>query len=369
MSEAPMVLVGLMSGTSLDGVDAAVVRVHGPMRVELLGFAHRGYAPAERAAIEAVLGGGDIRAAAHLHAALADWAAEAVDAALATAHVRADTLGGIIFPGQTVWHEPPVVTWQLGAPAVLAERFGVRVVHDLRSRDVAAGGQGAPLVPLADALLFGAAEHPRVLLNLGGMANATWVGALGRLEDVVAGDSGPGMALIDGVARLVDPVLPYDHDGRLAAAGRVDAAALADLLADPFLDVPPPRSTGRERYGRPAAEALHRRVPGADGVRTALAFTVASVVDFVTRFLPAAPEVVVAGGGSRHPVLMAELADHLTAAGMTLRPFDELFFPAEAKEAVAFALLGWLTLHGQPGTLPAVTGARGPRVVGAVTPA
>lgn len=370
MSEAPMLLVGLMSGTSLDGMDAAVVRVHGPTQVELLGFAHRGYGPAERGAIEAVLaGGGTIRSVALLHAALADWASEAVDAALATAHVRADALGGIVFPGQTIWHEPPIVSWQLGAPAVLAERFGVRVVHDLRSRDVAAGGQGAPLVPLADALLFGAADHPRVLLNIGGMANATWVGARGRLEDVVAGDSGPGMALVDGVARLVDPALPFDLDGRLAAAGRVDAAALADLLADPFLDIPPPRSTGRERYGRPAAEALHARVPGADGVRTAVACTVATIGDFVHRFLPAAPEVVVAGGGARHPVLMAELAARLGADGMVLRPFEELFFPAEAKEAVAFALLGWLTLHGQPGTLPAVTGARGARVVGAVTPA
>lgn len=369
MSEAPMLVAGVMSGTSLDGVDAAIVRISGPTAVELLGFAHRPYRPAERRRIEAVLAGDTIQAVARLHASLAEWAAEAVDAALLTTHVRADALGGIVFPGQTVWHEPPLVTLQLGSPAILAERFGVRVVHDLRSRDVAAGGQGAPLVPLADALLFGSTDHSRILLNLGGMGNATWVGRAARLDDVMAGDTGPGMALIDGVARLVDPALPYDRDGLLAGAGTVDAAALADLLADPFLDTPPPRSTGRERYGQEVAAKLHARVPGPDGVRTAVAFTVTTVAGFIERFLPPAPEVVVSGGGTRHPVLMTELAARLNSKGMTLRRFDELFFPAEAKEAVAFALLGWLTLHGQPGTLPAVTGAAGPRIAGSISPA
>jgi anhydro-N-acetylmuramic acid kinase len=368
MSEAPMLLVGLMSGTSLDGMDAAVVRIEGPTRVTLLGFAQRPYRPAERARIEAVLAGGPIAAVARLHAELAEWAAEAVDAALGVAHVRADALAGIVFPGQTIWHEPPLVTLQLGAPAILAERFGVRVVSDMRARDVAAGGQGAPLVPMADALLFGAADHPRILLNLGGMGNATWVPRRGELEGLVGGDTGPGMALIDGVARLVDPSLPYDREGALAARGRVDAAALADLLADPWFASPPPRSTGRERFGRPVAEALHARVPGPDGVRTAVALTVASVGAFLARHLPAAPEVVVSGGGTLHPVVMAELGAQCAGGGMTLRRFDELFFPAAAKEAVAFALLGWLTLHGQPGTLPRVTGARGPRIAGSVTP-
>ena len=364
-----MLLVGLMSGTSLDGVDAAVVRVDGPTRVELLGFAQRPYRPAEREQIEAVLAGGAVADVARLHSALAEWAADAVDAALLAAHVRADALGGIVFPGQTIWHEPPVVTLQLGAPAILAERFGVRVVSDLRARDVAAGGQGAPLVPMADALLFGAQDHPRILLNLGGMGNATWVPRLGELDEIVGGDTGPGMALVDGIARLVDPSLPYDRDGHLAAAGRVDAGVLAEWLADPWFAGPPPRSTGRERFGRAAVEALHARVPGPDGVRTALALTVETVGAFIMEHLPAAAEVVVAGGGTAHPVLMTDLAARLAGGGMTLRRFDDLFFPAAAKEAVAFALLGWLTLHGQPGTVPRVTGARGPRIAGCVTPA
>lgn len=368
MSDAPALMVGLMSGTSLDGVDAVLVRVTGPTRVELLGLVHRGYAPAERAQIEAVLRGASIADTARLHVALAEWAAEAVDTLLEVTHVRADALAGIVFPGQTVWHEPPLVTFQIGEPAVLAERFGVRVISNLRARDVAAGGQGAPLVPMADALLFAAADHSRVLLNLGGMANVTWVPPRGELDRVLGADTGPGMAIVDELARIARPGLPYDVDGALAAAGRVNAAVLTELLADPFFAERGPRSTGRERFGREYAERLAVRLPGADGVRTAVALTVESIVRYCAEMLPPCGEVVVAGGGSRHPVLMASLEARLAEHGMRVAQFDALYFAAEAKEAVAFALLGWLTLHGQPGNVPAVTGAAGARVLGCVTP-
>lgn len=369
MSEAPMLMVGLMSGTSLDGMDAALVRVEGPTKVDLLAFAHRPYHAEERAMIEAVLHGSSIADAARLHAAVAEWACEAIDTVLAAGHVRADAVAAIAFPGQTVWHEPPVVTWQLGEPAIVAERFGVRVVHNFRARDVAAGGQGAPLVPLADALCFGATDHPRLLLNLGGMANVTWVERRAKLENVVGADTGPGIAIVDAIARMIDPALPFDVDGALASQGSVDRAVLDELLADPFFALPAPRSTGREKFGRAYAEALHRRVPGADGVRTAVALTVESIARFLEHGVPRAPELVAAGGGTHHPVLMASLAERLAPLGCTVRTFDDCFFPADAKEAVAFALLGWLTIHGQPGNLPGVTGADGARVLGAVTPA
>ncbi len=369
MTEPAMYAVGLMSGTSLDGMDAALVRIDGPSKVQLIGFSHRPYAPAERSWIESVLAGGPIADAARLHASIAEWAAEATEAVLRQTRQRADSLSFIAFPGQTIWHEPPLVTWQLGAPAILAERFGVRVVHDFRSRDVAAGGQGAPLVPLVDALCFGAADAPRVLLNIGGMANATWVRRNGELEGVVAGDSGPGMAIIDGVARLVNPDLPYDAGGALARAGKVDDAVLDELLADPWFAAMPPRSTGREKFGADYAMRLHRRVPGADGVRTALALTVETIADFCLRMLPAAAEVVVAGGGCHHPVLMQELSSRLARHEVALSRFDELYFAGDAKEAVAFAMLGWLAVHGQPGNLPTVTGARGARIMGSIAPA
>lgn len=364
-----MIVVGLMSGTSLDGMDAAVVRVRGPTNVELIGFAHRPYSATERARIEAVLSGGAIADTARLHVALAEWAADAVDVALELSHVRPDTVAAIAFPGQTLWHEPPSVTLQLGEPAVLAERFGIRVVHNFRARDVAAGGQGAPLVPMADALCFAAVDHPRILLNIGGMANVTWVRQRADLETVIAADTGPGVAIVDAVARLVDPSARFDEDGRMAERGRTHDDVVADLLGHEFFAAPPPRSTGRELFGAAYAEKLHRRVPGADGVRTAVALTVESIARFCEVHLPPSPELVAAGGGTHHPVLMQLLAERIAQHGMQLKRFDDLFFAADAKEAVAFALLGWLTLHGQPGNVPAATGAAGARVLGCVTPA
>lgn len=369
MSERPSLLVGLMSGTSLDGMDAALVRFRGPTDAELLEFAHRPYDAEERGRLAAAIERGTPRELALLHADLGEWAAEAVQVVLAAARVPASDLAGIGFHGQTIWHEPPRVTWQLGEPAVLAERFGVRVVSDFRPRDVAAGGQGAPLVPAADVLLFGA-DHPRVLVNIGGMANLTFVPRRAVEAGVLAFDTGPGVAIVDAVARLVDPALPFDVDGTLSSRGRVDAAVLAELLADPFLAEAPPKSTGRERFGGDYARALHRRLPGPDGVATAVALAAHSLADAITRWVPGRPEVVLAGGGRRHPGIVAALRDRLPG-GATGRVtlFDDLFFDGDAKEAVAFALLAYLTLHGQPGNVPAATGAAGSRVLGRVTPA
>lgn len=370
MNGRGVLAVGLMSGTSLDGMDAALVRLDGPTRAELVAFVTRPYSVEERAELRAALGGGDARTLARLHAHLADWAADAVDAVLTQSRVPASDLGFIAFHGQTIWHEPPTVTWQLGEAAVLAERFGVRVVSNFRARDVAAGGQGAPLVPIADLLLFASAEAPRVLLNLGGMANVTLVPRRGEEAGVLAFDTGPGVAVLDAVAHAVDGRRTYDRDGLLAARGRTDEAVLAELLADPFFAAPPPKSTGRERFGDAYAAALHARVPGTDGIATAVELTARSVAAAIGRWAPAGVEVVASGGGCHHPGLMAALARHLDAGGAhPLRRFSDLFFPGDAKEAVAFALLGYLTLHGQPGNVPAATGASGPRVLGSVTPA
>lgn len=365
--ERPSLMVGLMSGTSLDGMDAALVRLHGPTRVELLAFASRPYDGEERAELR---GGLEGRAAApalaRLHVRVAEWAVDAVQAVLHAGGVRSDALDGIAFHGQTIWHEPPLVSWQLGEPAILAEAFGTRVVSGFRARDVAAGGQGAPLVPMADLLLFAHDAHDRVLLNLGGMANLTLVPAGGREAGVLAFDTGPGVAIVDAVAHLVDDALSMDRDGALAARGQPNEALLRELLSDPFFAAPPPKSTGREKFGTQYAQALARRAPGVDGVATAVELTARSVATAVARWAPSAAEVVASGGGVHHPGLMAALGMHL--APRALRRFDDLFFDGDAKEAVAFALLGYLTLHGQPGNLPAATGAHGARVLGSVTP-
>jgi anhydro-N-acetylmuramic acid kinase len=359
-----------MSGTSLDGMDAALVRIEGPTHAKLLDFVTRPYTDDERAEIRAALNGATAPSLAHLHVRVAEWAAEAVQAVLVQGGVPASDLSLISFPGQTIWHEPPVVSWQLGEPAVLAERFGVRVVSGFRARDVAAGGQGAPLVPMADVLLFASAEAPRILLNLGGMANLTYVERRAQENGVLAFDTGPGVAVIDALARLVDKRRSYDRDGRIAAEGTADENVLAELLTDPFFAAPPPKSTGRERFGDQYSKALHQRVPGPDGVATAVELTARTVAGAVDRWTPPGVEVVASGGGCHHPGLMAALARHLTSRGNhPLRRFDELFFPGDAKEAVAFALLGYLTLHGQPGNVPAATGAGGSRVLGTVTPA
>jgi anhydro-N-acetylmuramic acid kinase len=370
MSERPTLAIGLMSGTSLDGMDAALVRLTGPSHAELLDFVTRPYTEEERGALREALDGARAPALARLHVRVAEWAAEAVETLLVQAGTPASELGLIAFHGQTIWHEPPTVTWQLGEPAVLAERFGVRVVSNFRARDLAAGGQGAPLVPMADVLLFASADGPRVLLNLGGMANLTYVPQRAQENGVLAFDTGPGVAVIDGVARQVDRRRSYDRDGLIAAQGTADEAVLAELLADSFFAEPPPKSTGRERFGDAYAAALHARVPGADGVATAVELTARSVAGAVARWTPPGTEVVASGGGCHHPGLMASLERHLGATGGgRLRRFGDLFFPGDAKEAVAFALLGYLTLHGQPGNVPAATGAGGARVLGAVTPA
>jgi anhydro-N-acetylmuramic acid kinase len=370
MTERPSLAVGLMSGTSLDGMDAALVRFEGPTQAALLDFVTRPYSESERGQIQGALNGATAPALARLHVKVAEWAAEAVQTLLVQSGVQATELSVIAFPGQTIWHEPPVVSWQLGEPAVLAERFGVRVVSGFRARDVAAGGQGAPLVPMADVLLFGSATGPRVLLNLGGMANLTYVERRGQENGALAFDTGPGMAVIDATARMVDQRRSYDRDGRIAARGSVDERVLAELLADPFFAMPPPKSTGRERFGDHYARNLYYRLPGPNAVATAVALTAQTVADAIGRWTPAEVEVVASGGGCHHPVLMAALERRLSVCGRhPLRRFDELFFPGDAKEAVAFALLGYLTLHGQPGNLPAATGAGGSRVLGAVTPA
>ncbi len=374
MTERPMLGIGLMSGTSLDGVDAALVRIDSATHATLLDFVTRPYDEDERAEIRAALApDGRLGPAllARLHVHIAEWAADAVQLLLSQTHTPASELSFIAFPGQTVWHEPPVVTFQLGEPAILAERFGVKVVSGFRPRDVAAGGQGAPLVPMADVLLFAAPDHPRVLLNLGGMGNLTYVPRRAEEAGVLAFDTGPGVAIMDGVARLVDARRSFDRNGLIAAQGKADEAVLAELLADPFFAAPPPKSTGRERFGDQYARELNRRVPGADGVATAVELTARSVADAVGRWVPGDAEIVASGGGCHHPGLMASLARCLDAlpGRHPLRAFSELFFPGDAKEAVAFALLGYLTLHGQPGNVPAATGASGSRVLGAVTPA
>ncbi|HEV8264903.1 MAG TPA: anhydro-N-acetylmuramic acid kinase [Gemmatimonadales bacterium] len=373
MSE--VLAVGLMSGTSLDGVATALVRLTAdPPGARLVTFRQEPYEAAERGAIVDAIARGTAKDLAVLHVALGERFAGAVLALLAEAKVAPRDLSFIASHGQTVWHEPGRATLQLGDPAVLAERVGVRVVSDFRARDVAAGGQGAPLVPLADVMLFGHAERGRVLLNIGGMANFTWVPKRGVMEGALAFDTGPGVAVIDAVTRRIDPEASFDRDGERARRGRPVAKLLEQLLADPYFEQPPPKSTGRERFGIDYADRLLagvKKVGGSDNdaVATATALTVESITRALARWVPPDPaaELVISGGGARNPALVERLAARIQPRPLAL--FDQLFFDGEAKEAVAFAFLGHQTVLGRPGNLPAATGARGPRVLGSITAA
>jgi len=364
-----------MSGTSLDGVSTALVRLSdAPTYAELVAFRLEPYETSERGRIADAIARGHARDLALLHVALGERFAGAVLELLAAAGVAPRDLSFIASHGQTVWHVPGRATLQLGDPAVIAERLGVRVVSDFRSRDVAAGGQGAPLVPLADVLLFGHPDRGRLLLNLGGMANVTWVPRRGQRDGAVAFDTGPGVAVIDAVTRQVDPDAPFDRDGARARRGRAQSSVLDALLADPYFAQAPPKSTGRERFGLEFAErlvALTRRGGGSDDdcVATATALTAETVAGAIARWTPAAPDdaLVISGGGARNPALVERLSARIQPRPLEL--FDRLFFDGEAKEALVFAFLGHLTLQGMPGNLPAATGARGPRVLGRITPA
>jgi anhydro-N-acetylmuramic acid kinase len=368
--------IGLMSGTSLDGIDAALVRFVGDRPdAALVGFRTTAYAEDFRDRMLRVIAHPTTRDLALLNVELGERFAAAAAALLTQEDVSGADLDFIASHGQTVWHEAGRATLQLGDPARIAERVGVRVVSDFRSRDVAAGGQGAPLVPLADALLFADETRPRVMLNIGGMANVTWLPPGGAPGRVIACDTGPGVAVLDAIVRELLPGQVMDTDGRRAALGMADDVLIADLLSDPFFAAPPPKSTGRETFGDAFAHGLVRelrvRQPEAtadDCIATAAAFTAASIADQIRRWLPNdRAEVVVSGGGARHPTLMQRLKAAL--GGREVHRFDDVFFDGDAKEALAFALLGWLTVHGRPGNLPSATGAAGPRVLGRITPA
>lgn len=384
-TDAGMVLVGLMSGTSLDGISAAVVHFHEPpgarVQARLLSFVHTPYAASQRERLERAMHEGSAREYCRLHADLGTWLGEAAAAAMQAAGLTPHDVRAVASHGQTLWHEPGHSTWQLGDAAQIAERSGCAVVHDFRVRDMAVGGQGAPLVPMADRLLFAHDTRWRALQNIGGIGNVSLVPPVTAPDQsVLAFDTGPGVVVLDAVVRRLF-AQPFDTDGQIARRGRVLEKVVRDLLDLPYLQDAPPKSTGRELFSPAFVDEFIARGRAAGGrdedlVATAAAFTAATIADQYTRWLPTPPdEVVVSGGGARHPLLMAALEgafvwhhERFARPVPAVVPFDALFFDAEAKEAVAFALLGYLHLTGRPGNLPSATGARAPRTLGAYTP-
>jgi len=376
------VFVGLMSGTSLDGISAAVVRFaphDSGIETELLAFQTVAYSRERRERLLRALSAGTAQEYCRLAFDLGEWLAEAAIAAMAEAGVPRSEIRAIGSHGQTIWHEvpnpdaPPHSTWQLGEAAVIAERTGIDVVSDFRVRDVAAGGQGAPLVPIADALIF-SGDDWRALQNIGGIGNVTIVPPGGRLEGVRAFDTGPGVTVIDAVTRRFFPDLSYDVDGKIAASGTVIDGVVDAVLTHPYFSSPPPKSTGRELFNPAFVDDFMKRCRdvrpacgSADIVATATALTARSIADAYRRFMPEpVTEVLVSGGGAKNPTLAKMIAS--LVAPIEVRQFADRFFDGEAKEAVAFALLAYLHVSAKAGNVPRATGATGPRILGKLTP-
>jgi anhydro-N-acetylmuramic acid kinase len=375
LADAP-ILIGLMSGTSLDGIAAAAVRFHRTGdgdRPELLAFESLPYTSEQRARLAAGMVQGSARDFCRLNVDLGHWLADAAALVMQRASLSAPQVAAVASHGQTLWHEPGHSTWQIGDASVIAERLRVRVVHDFRSRDVAANGQGAPLVSLADLMLFAHRDEWRALQNLGGIGNVTVVPPRGIDLPSLAFDTGPGCGVIDRVVTALDPARHYDADGRLAAAGTPVESVLGMLLSDEWYGRQPPKSTGREKYDAPfvaaligACRASDSTVTDADIVATATALTARTMAVGYDRFVRQdLHDVVLSGGGARNPTLVRMIREALPLR--TVRSFDELFFDGEAKEAVAFAYIGLQHLRGLPGNVPAATGAAGPRILGTRT--
>jgi anhydro-N-acetylmuramic acid kinase len=379
-----MKVMGLMSGTSADGVDAALVNIGGTghkLTVKLLAFRTFPYPASFRVRLLEAMARGTVADVCHLNAVLGEWFARAALRLLKTEGIPPRRVALIGTHGQTLHHLPrprrePGLgtvrsTLQLGAPAVIAERTGIATVADFRSRDMAAGGEGAPLTPYLHALLFRHPSRSRAVVNIGGIGNLTYVPARGGLDAVRAFDTGPGNMLIDGLVRyLTEGRQTFDRGGRLARGGTPNAEVLRILLDYPFLRRRPPKSTGREEFGERFLEIVLRQgklldLSAADLIATATAYTARTIADAL-HFLPEkVEEVFISGGGAKNPALMRLLR---AAIGAPVQPIDALGWDGRALEAVAFAVFAYQHLKGVPCNLLRVTGAKRAVVLGTMVP-
>jgi anhydro-N-acetylmuramic acid kinase len=387
MKAKSMIVAGIMSGTSADGVDVALARITPRKQrptIELL--AHEGF-PFPATLRRAVLAAMNATATSTAELARLNWRlglayAEAIHATLKLHPMQLDLIG---CHGQTLYHQPRAesyagrsfaCTWQLGEAAVIAANVGVPVVANFRPADILVGGQGAPLVPLLDYVLFADSKRGRVLQNIGGIANLTAIPAGANADAVIAFDNGPGNMVIDWLAQELFQK-KFDRNGNFAAQGTVLDPVLKTALRDSYFKLTPPRTAGREQFGSAyaakflAACRRHSAKPE-DALATATALTADTIAQSYKSYCKqkmrgAAVDYIVSGGGARNATLMAMLAQRLEPLGCELAASEQFGLPAEAKEAAAFALLAWQTWHHLPGNLPKATGAARPAILGQVT--
>lgn len=389
-AEGQRYAVGLMSGTSVDGIDAAVVAIGSQpgerLQVRLIAFENRPYPSAVREEIFALF---DPRQATvdrvgRLNVLLGELYAKAALSVMAAAGLAPADIAVIGSHGQTIWHAPDKeqaegfdisCTVQIGEGAVIAARTGIPCVSDFRVADMAAGGQGAPLVPFTEYLLYGERDRTLLLQNIGGIGNMTVLPADASPEEVFAFDTGPGNMLIDGLVSKLYPGMTMDACGAIAAAGRVHEPLLEQLRREPYYALPLPKSTGRERFGAAYVEQLlgyqkEHDLSNEDLIATVTMLTAWSIGDAYRRYvkpLYAADVLLVGGGGSYNPVLLAFLKREMEPLGVLVQTQEEIGQSSDAKEAVAFALLGDYALARRPNNLPSVTGAARAVVMGKIS--
>jgi len=379
-----MRVVGLMSGTSADGVDAAIVEISS-RKVRLMAFETFAYTAMLRREILDLCRPESARVddICHYNFVLGEVFADAVVKLCSRSGVSLGSVDLIGSHGQTIYHQPSGrrysgrairSTLQIGEPSVIAERTGVTTVADFRPRDMAAGGQGAPLVPYADYVLFKHKRLTRAVQNIGGIANVTFLPGGCAQDDIIAFDTGPGNMVIDGIIRIISGGRKhYDSGGEMAARGNVDKRLLDEMLRHHFFRRRPPKSTGREEFGSDFTERIYRRagkrsLSDADIVATVTALTARSIARAYRRFLPVMPdELILCGGGSHNRTLVEML--HAELPEVKMLSTDDFGISVDAKEAVSFAILAWATIKGMTNNVPAATGAGRPVILGKIVPA
>jgi anhydro-N-acetylmuramic acid kinase len=387
--ERPRLALGLMSGTSVDGIDVALVRIapsitENAAHARLENFVTVPFPVTVRAEVLRIAEGTPVSAGeiSQLNFRLGQIFGDAALRACRKFRLAPRRLSVIGSHGQTIFHQgrpdrflgaAVSSTLQIGEPAVIAAITGVTTVGDFRPADMAVGGQGAPLVPFVDYLLYRDARRGRAVLNIGGIANLTVIPKAAAAREVIAFDTGPGNMVIDALVReFSSNRRSYDAEAQMASRGRLLRSLLDALLAEKYFRQPPPKSAGREQYGRAYVGKIlawgrrHRARPE-DLVRTATILTALSIADALHRWiLPRTPisQLLISGGGARNPLILAQLSAAL--AGVKVVPTDSLGLPGDAKEAFIFALLADETLHGRPANLPSATGARRPAILGKI---
>ncbi len=379
-----MRVAGLMSGTSVDGIDVAIIDIDNE-KVSVQAFETFPYSATLRLGILQLCGAEscDVADVCHLNFVLGEVFAASVLKLCKKSGIGLNTIDLIGSHGQTIYHNPKGrrfgkktirSTLQIGEPSIIAQRTGITTVADFRPRDMAAGGQGAPLVPFADYFLFRDKHRNRAVQNIGGIANVTSLPAGCRTGDIIAFDTGPGNMIIDGIVSIISRgKQKFDRGGKIAAQGTIDKIILDDMLKHPFLGLRPPKSTGREEFGSRYCDALYRKmkkksIPAEDITATVTAFTAESIVRAYRNLLPQMPdEVILCGGGAHNSTLVKMLRQGLGKSRILTS--DDFGISCDAKEAISFAILAYATIKGEPNNVPGATGATQPSVLGKIIPA